>query len=117
MYKACEKGDIEIVQLLIDTPGVYHVDQFMAVRRKISPVYQASYWGKLQVVSFLIKRGASINIAAEWRDTPLHIACHNGHLEVAKLLLKHGAEIDALRWDQYTPLHKACAHTHSVFRQ
>ncbi len=48
--------------------------------------------GHVEVVRFLIERGANVNRADTfYQSTPLTWAAFNGHSEVVKLLLEHGA--------------------------
>lgn len=46
-------------------------------------------------VTFLIAKGADVNVKNMDRDTPLHYAVANGDEEVVRLLLDAGADIDA----------------------
>jgi len=48
----------------------------------------ASKNGKLEVVKYLIDKGADINIKDNYGDTALDFASRNGHLEIAKYFIK-----------------------------
>ncbi|XP_064110399.1 protein fem-1 homolog A-like [Macrobrachium nipponense] len=52
--------------------------------------------GHLEVVDFLLSKGANANGVTTFNSTPLAAACSHGHFEVAKLLLEHGAYTEAV---------------------
>ncbi|XP_064110390.1 protein fem-1 homolog A-like [Macrobrachium nipponense] len=47
--------------------------------------------GHLEIVDFLLSKGANANGVTTFNSTPLAAACSQGHFEVARLLLEHGA--------------------------
>lgn len=55
----------------------------------------ASKWGKMNMVSLLLAKGADIQ--AKTRDglTPLHCASRSGHDQVIDMLLENGAPMHA----------------------
>jgi ankyrin len=61
----------------------------------ITPLHVAAKWGKTNMVSLLIEKGA--NIEAKTRDglTPLHCAARSGHEQVVDMLLERSAPISA----------------------
>ena len=50
----------------------------------------ASSQNRSEIVSFLIKQGASVNAADGYGDTPLHYALRAGHTNIARILLDAG---------------------------
>jgi ankyrin repeat protein len=59
-----------------------------------SPLKNAAARGHLDIVKYLLERGADPNLREEGiapRGHALYSAVYNGHLEIAKLLLEHGA--------------------------
>lgn len=58
----------------------------------VTPLILASQQGKLDVVAFLLDRGARVNDAMTDGKTALLMACKNGHIEVVKILMKRGAD-------------------------
>ena len=62
-------------------------------QHQITPLHVASKWGKGNMVSLLIDKGA--NYEAKTRDglTPLHCAARSGHEAVVDMLLEKGAPI------------------------
>ena len=63
----------------------------------------AAALGKSDVVSFLLKSGATIEAATtEWKATPLMFAANYGRLDVATALVNAGASLEAVDKDGYT---------------
>jgi ankyrin repeat protein len=60
--------------------------------------------GNLEIIRFLLDRGASHFL--DWRDhhSLLAEASKHGHVEVARLLLARGADLHEIGWDGLTPL-------------
>ena len=71
-------------------------------------------YGHLEIVKFLLEKGASIDSKNDYGSTPLHLASMKGHLEIVKLLLGEGANIDAKDENGSTPLHWASRHPEIV---
>jgi Fem-1 family protein b len=53
----------------------------------------AAYKGHLDVVSFLLEKGANPDEKAHCGATALHFAAECGHMSIVKELLKYGAHI------------------------
>ena len=98
------------------------VDPFSSHRRVIemdhsfahhqeTALFIAAKEGKLNVVRFLVGKGAALEKANSTGWTPLIIASRNGHLEVVRYLLEQGANSKAgtIGW---TPLHHAAHGNH-----
>jgi ankyrin repeat protein len=51
-----------------------------------TPINMAAYTGHLEVVQFLLGKGADCTIEDAWGDTPLGAAKAGGHAEVAAAL-------------------------------
>ncbi|HEX8032515.1 MAG TPA: ankyrin repeat domain-containing protein [Ktedonobacterales bacterium] len=69
----------------------------------------AAFFGRRDVVTVLLDRGANPNIASSnaMHVAPLHSAVAAQHLGIAAALLAHGADANAVQADEYTPLHEA----------
>lgn len=67
--------------------------------------------GYYEILDYLIKRGANVNVADNLSYTPLHIATIQGFIHIAQLIIKHGSEIDPKNEDGKTPLLLACEHS------
>lgn len=63
----------------------------------------------VNIIEYLLKRGASTEIQGCRIGTPLHIAAEHGRLTAIELLLDSGANIEARDCSGNTPLHLAVA--------
>ena len=59
--------------------------------KNVTPLILASQQGKLDVVAFLLDRGARVNDVLTDGKTALLMACRNGHIEIVKILMEKGA--------------------------
>ena len=71
-------------------------------KNNVTPLILASQQGKVDVVEFLLNRGASVNDVMTDGKTALIMACKNGHTEIVELLLKRGAD-QSLKCNRQTP--------------
>jgi len=76
----------------------------------------AAKHGHADIVQYLIKSGANVNLANQLYNTPLHLASENGHLDIVKLLVESDSDSDndmeAVNVDGQTPLHMAVIEGH-----
>ena len=124
LMAACDLGDIELVQFLLDqgadvcaclTDAVGDIDG-------LTPIAFASRSYHWDVVKLLVARGVDINEtlgerAAKYHSSPLMYACAQGNIDVVKELLGLGADINdiLLDYDGTPPdssLTSASAHGH-----
>ena len=92
----CEKGHIEIVQLLLEQDGI-NVNHF-------APFAAACFNGHIEIVKLLLQH-PNINIIV-W--SPLSYFCENGYVEIVRLLLEH-SNIDV---NKGVPVVWACENRH-----
>ena len=60
-------------------------------KNNVTPLILASQQGKLDVVAFLLDRGARVNDVMTDGKTALLMASKNGHTEIVKILMEKGA--------------------------
>jgi ankyrin repeat protein len=70
--------------------------------------------GNLDVVKYLVEKGADVKAANNYGNTPLHLAADNCNLDIVKYLLEKGADVKAANKVGNTPLHLARASWHRV---
>ena len=58
----------------------------------VTPLILASQEGKLEVVNFLLDKGARVNDVMTDGKTALLMACKNGHTEIVRILMAKGAD-------------------------
>lgn len=89
LLNASADGDIEIVRKLVQRDGL-NVNGQGALNR--TALHQAAMNGKLEVVMYLLERGANKNAVGNSGETALHLAVLNGHRAVVEYLLDEGAD-------------------------
>ncbi len=68
-----------------------------------TPLHWAARGVHLEVLRFLVDRGADVRAADANGLTPLHITASRGHLEASRLLVEKGAPVDAKSAGGATP--------------
>lgn len=62
-----------------------------------TPLMLASVCGWIDVVRFLLERGASVDVTDEQQGaSALHMVCSVGHRNVVEALIEYGADVDAI---------------------
>ncbi len=87
----------------------------------ITPLFAAAESGKMNVVEYLISKGADVKVKnangnavlGQEGDTPLHGAATCGHADLAGLLITKGADVDARGIYDETPLIRAATNGHA----
>lgn len=89
LHDMAQKGDIQKAELLIK-----HGADIDPVEEEYqsTPLGMAARWGHVEMVNFLISKGANINKAGALWSTPLAWAKKKGHDEIEKILRKSGAK-------------------------
>lgn len=106
IHKAAMEGDLEKVQALIaDDPGLTDAKDEMGR----TPLHLACHGGHIEMVKYLMAKGANIEAKFANGSTALYWAIPEGHIDVVKLLLAAGADIQAKQNDGTSLLHIAAA--------
>ncbi|XP_059490166.1 ankyrin repeat domain-containing protein 49-like [Neocloeon triangulifer] len=74
-----------------------------------TPLHRACYSNKVEMVDFLLSKGAPIDLPTTDGWLPLHSACKWGNHRCAIKLLMHGAPINAASGSGQTALHIAAS--------
>ena len=83
-----------------------------------SLLHEAAATGDVELVGYLLDRGADIEGRAELDGaTPLHLAARRGQTAVVRLLLARGADVSARAVGGVMPLHMAAATGHGVIAE
>eukprot|EP01104_Vermistella_antarctica_P016003 TRINITY_DN5366_c0_g1_i1.p1 TRINITY_DN5366_c0_g1~~TRINITY_DN5366_c0_g1_i1.p1 ORF type:complete len:143 (+),score=14.27 TRINITY_DN5366_c0_g1_i1:450-878(+) len=85
---AVQEGHFEVVQYLLTEAGA-NLDQ--PTDKGVTPLFATS---KLEIVQYLIDKGANVNHADNYGVTVLHSAAISGHLAVLQLLHDYKADIN-----------------------
>lgn len=107
---AAEKGDLEkIKKLSIKNPCLLECTD----KDGYTPLHRACYGNHVNVVEYLLRAGAKIDVKTmdEWQ--PLHSACCWNNVESAAVLIANGANINAKSKGNQTPLHLVSASSHN----
>jgi ankyrin repeat protein len=105
IFDAAQKNDIARVKELIekDTQQIQAKDQ-----QGNSLLNRACNLGHIEIISFLIDKGADRNLLAGRLDlTPLMECARTGNLEVAKLLVEKGADVQIINKMGISAMHWA----------
>ncbi|XP_047222087.1 protein phosphatase 1 regulatory subunit 12C isoform X2 [Girardinichthys multiradiatus] len=70
----------------------------------ITALHQACIDGSIEIVTFLLERGANVNQVDSEGWTPLHVASSCGYPDIAEYLLQKGASLTAVNCDGDVPL-------------
>lgn len=99
LFLACKRGNVEIVQYLLDEcgadveqKGMYEVPDDRSIHH-VTPLWCAAVAGKLEVVKALVRRGANVNSVSDTGSTPVRSACFMTHLDIVEFLVQSGADI------------------------
>jgi len=99
LFLACKRGNVEIVQYLLDEcgadveqKGMYEVPDDRSIHH-VTPLWCAAVAGKLEVVKALVRRGANVNSVSDTGSTPVRSACFMTHLDIVEFLVQSDADI------------------------
>ena len=105
VYALVESGDeTQALPLLKTKTGI---DLGMRDAYGNTFLHYASYKGEMEVIKWLMAKGADVNTPRFDGCTPLHLAVMGGHQDAVEYLLAHKANINAISSEWGTPLHVA----------
>lgn len=104
IHEASAKGDLERVKnMLRINPALLN----MVDKTKNTPLHYAASSGKLEVVKFLIKKGADLQAKNTYGWTALHSSSYNGYTSISELLITNGINIEDTDIFGWPPLFRA----------
>lgn len=59
------------------------------------PLHVAAFMGCMNIVVYLIQRGANPDTPTVRGETPLHLAARANQVDIIRVLLRNGAKVDA----------------------
>ncbi|RDD38700.1 Transient receptor potential cation channel subfamily A member 1 [Trichoplax sp. H2] len=108
IFWAAKSGDIELIEKCYKSSNISEIqanDRFD--RRGFAPLHYAAQQNETDMIHYLLKNKADVNIRGYDDLTPLHVAAKYNSLSAVRVLLDNGAEADARDIDDSIPLHEA----------
>jgi len=104
----------EMLEKVIDPPGNRFVRQWRRTGsgRHGSALQAAAYNGRENAVTFLLERGADVNMPAGFLGTALQAAALAGKVSIVEMLVRHGADVNTQTGFYGNPLQAAAAGGH-----
>ena len=111
IFEAAEFGSVQDVKYFIEQEGV---DVNAKGNGGVTALDNASFKNHdIEVLKYLVEKGASVNTRDDDDHTPLHHAAWYNSVDAVKYLVEKGANVNARDNSRRTPLHHA-AHTNSI---
>jgi ankyrin repeat protein len=82
------------INLLNDILNELHIDS--VIKYGMTALHFAVKNHNIQIINFLLSRGADANVCDENGISPLHLAAADGNLEIASILLNARANINQI---------------------
>jgi ankyrin repeat protein len=104
-YDAAREGDMaKVKSMLADDPSLVNShESYLA----LVPLHGACYGGRLEMVKFLISKGADVNARSREGSAPIVEAVAKNDVEITRYLVAHGADVNTADNNGKTPLHWA----------
>ena len=106
LHYACQQGHFNVVKA---HESLLEVKEIRDAQNSDfdTPLHLSCKSLSVQIVCFLISKGANVNAKNKKLLTPLHIVTQHGHADIAKMLLRGRAHVNCRDNRGYTPLHYA----------
>jgi ankyrin repeat protein/superfamily II DNA or RNA helicase len=103
LFEACERGDVELVEVLLDEGANPNVKD----ERGWTPLHYVALSGVEKIAMLLVSRKAEVNAKDNEGKTPLHYAAENHQTSIVDVLVSAGADPNIKDNLGRTPLHYA----------
>lgn len=104
IHELAQKGNLEGVKALIEqNPKLVNARD----KDGRTPLHWACLGVHLEIVKFLVDKGADVNVEDSNKMVPLHLLAVRNSTEAIELLLARGAHVDAKNYRDQTALHYA----------
>jgi ankyrin repeat protein len=97
-----EQADLDTIRELVEAGA--DVNSVAGFDKKHSVLYQAAQNGMIDVIEFLLSKGANIELGEDGGVTPLMAAAEQGQLRSIIILIRHGANVRASSHDGWGPI-------------
>uniref|UniRef100_A0A336N437 CSON006168 protein n=1 Tax=Culicoides sonorensis TaxID=179676 RepID=A0A336N437_CULSO len=117
LHSAVRSDGLKMVKLLIKNykfdVNVKDSNQRTPLHDAISrtPLHDAISRSNLEIVKYLIDRGADVNAKDSNERTALHEVAKHSNLEIVKYFIDHGADVHAKDSNKRTALHEVAKHS------
>merc|ERR1712113_541099 len=98
----------DFVQIFVESGQVNNVDA-CDEKYGLTPLMLASIEGYLNIVKYLVEKGANVDAFTKNKHTAMMLASVEGHLDIVKYLVEKGANVDAFDDKNYTAMMHANA--------
>ncbi|XP_011300962.1 ankyrin repeat domain-containing protein 49 [Fopius arisanus] len=107
---AAEKGNMKRLEILLDkNPDLMNVID----KDGYTPLHRACYGNHVNIIHYLLSRGAKIDAKTIDGWEPLHSACCWNNVDCISMLISNGANVNAMTNGNQSPLHLVCASSHN----
>ncbi|MGH0122561.1 UNVERIFIED_CONTAM: hypothetical protein FKN15_038111 [Acipenser sinensis] len=107
LFEAAAAGDVSYLEEILKVGNVNTVNSSHETLLHI-----AASHGQVQVIEYLLSKGAKLDVRDKNGSSPLHRAAERGHAQAVKVLLEAGANIYATDKKSKTPFHLAAQNNH-----
>ena len=96
LFSITLQGDIDSVKYILENQSV-DLSVYDNNNKHYNPIIYAAAWSEnIELMQYLIDKGASAKARTSSNETALHRAAWKGNLDAVKLLVENGAELDVI---------------------
>lgn len=93
IFDLIPRGNLDKIKELFNSDKEININVFDDYARETF-LHSACFWEKLDIVKFLVEKGANLNMLKIGDKTPLHIACTFFNPEIVMYLVESGASLN-----------------------